>query len=112
MPDIAYITRNLQGAWLTLLGDPRGLALLDLSERGFWRSFWSIVVSFPALFLGWLSYGRELDALIPVSVGTILLKSAIVDLVSWLSPFIVFAALAKPLKISHHFAHYVCSDPH
>jgi hypothetical protein len=107
MPDFAYIVRNLYGAWLALLGRPQGLALLDISERGFWRSFWAIAVASPALFLVWLSYGRELCALIPVSVETIMLKSAFVDFFSWLSPFAVFAALAKPLKISHRFVHYV-----
>lgn len=107
MPDIAYIIRSIRGAWLALLGRERGLAMLDISERGFWRSFWAIAVALPALFLAWLSYGRELCVLIPVSVETIVLKSAIVDILAWLSPFAVFAALAKLLKISHRFVHYV-----
>lgn len=107
MADIAYIVRNLHGAWLALLGRPQGLALLDISERGFWLSFWAIVIALPALFLEWLSYGRELGALLPLSVESIMLKSAFVDFFAWLSPLAVFAALAKPLKISHRFAHYV-----
>lgn len=39
MIDLAEARRSLSGVGRLLVGDPRGLALLDLTIDGFWRSF-------------------------------------------------------------------------
>lgn len=48
MPTRAEIARSLEGAWLLARGDPRGVARLDLTLEGFWRSFAAALVAAPA----------------------------------------------------------------
>ena len=55
---IRYIGENLAGAWAVMRGRREGLARLDLSIEGFWRSFAAIVLLIPFAFLAWLSQVR------------------------------------------------------
>lgn len=48
MPSFHEVRSYLYGIWLLIKGDPRGVHLLDTSERGMWQSFWAILWCLPA----------------------------------------------------------------
>lgn len=60
MPSYPEIARSVQAALLLARGDPRGMALLDLSVEGFWRSFAAAVIVAPAYILVLLDQYRLL----------------------------------------------------
>jgi hypothetical protein len=104
------LRRNLAGAWDVLLGRRRGLAKLDLSIEGFWRSFAALVLVIPFIFLALLSQQRlahdsetpEADALAD-GVGL----EAIAQLVDWIAFPIVFAGLARPLGLAARYVPFI-----
>ena len=55
---LTYIRDNLAGALEIMLGRPEGLARLDLSLEGFWRSFAAFVLVLPFALLALVSQGR------------------------------------------------------
>ena len=48
MPKLAEVGRAIYGAWRLMLFDAGGMAYLDTSIDGFWRSFFAAVVVAPA----------------------------------------------------------------
>jgi hypothetical protein len=55
MPRIEEILVYLRGIWLLILGKPEGFGYLDLSERGFWRSWWSLLFCLPPSLLSYVA---------------------------------------------------------
>jgi hypothetical protein len=51
MPRLEEVAYYIQGLWLLLKGKPEAFGYLDFSERGFWRSWWSLLYSLPPLLL-------------------------------------------------------------
>ncbi len=47
----AEIVRGVMAAWRIALFDPDAMRHFDLSERGFWRSFWAFPLCLPYLLL-------------------------------------------------------------
>jgi hypothetical protein len=102
------ITRNLAGAWQVMNGRPAGLAQLDNSIEGFWRSFGAIVLSVPVLVLVLLSQDRiALDleepsgSVLPVPV------QMSVWLVEWVLFPIVMAIVARPIGVASHYVPFI-----
>ena len=60
MPSYPYIVRSVQAALLLARGETRGMALLDLSVEGFWRSFSAALIVAPAYLLVLLDQYRLL----------------------------------------------------
>ncbi len=104
--DIAYIARSLRGAWLVMLGRREGLALLDISEEGFWRSLQAALISLPVFILSWADYARELSVSVPISLGQAIWRIGLTDICAWFLPLIAFALAARRLLLSDRFAHY------
>lgn len=109
MPTGEEIQRYLFGAWRMMLGRADGLRLLDLSADGFWNSFFAVVVSAPALAVGWVGLARQADpdpADIADRIG-VLLRLATMDLAAWILPLIALALAARPAGIADRFVAYV-----
>lgn len=109
MPTGEEVQRYLTGAWRLMLGRADGLRLMDLSADGFWNSFFAIVISVPALVVGWASLALDIDpdpADLPGRIG-IVLRLAIVDFAAWVAPLAALALVARPAGIADRFVHYV-----
>lgn len=111
MPSADDIQTYLAGVWKLMNGRSEGLRQLDLSIDGFWNSFFAILVALPALGVGWVSFANELAGGDPFAYRLwILAKLAVVDMVSWVGPIIVFAAVAKPVGLVDRFVPYVVAS--
>ncbi|WP_127520259.1 transporter [Mesorhizobium sp. Z1-4] len=111
MPSADDIQNYLGGVWKLMNGRSEGLRQLDLSIDGFWNSFFAIFVALPALGVGWVSFANELAGGDPFAYRLwILAKLAVIDLISWVGPIILFAAVAKPVGLIDRFVPYVVAS--
>jgi hypothetical protein len=107
MPSADQIQQYLTGAWRMMTGRPDGLDMLDLSVDGFWNSFFAIVIAFPALVVGWVSAANGLGG---ESLGgrvSVLVRLGMIDMLTWIVPIALLAAVARPFGIAHRFVPYV-----
>jgi hypothetical protein len=110
MPSGAEIQHYLTGAWRLMLGREDGLDRLDLSVDGFWNSFFAMVVSLPALAIGWVSVANRLGgAEFGGRVG-VLLRLGVIDFVAWVLPLVLLALAARPAGIAHRYIPYVVAS--
>ena len=109
MPPAEDIQQYLTGAWRLMMGKPDGIRLLDISADGFWNSFFAIVISLPALVVGWVAVANELSQDPDVASGrfSIFLRLGLVDIGAWVLPLAALALVAKPAGIGGRFVHYV-----
>jgi len=107
MPPAEEIQRYLTGVWRMMTGRPDGLDMLDLSADGFWNSFFAILVAFPALAVGWVQAANGLGG---DSFGgrlSVLVRLGAIDLLTWVAPIMLLAAIARRAGIAHRFVPYV-----
>lgn len=110
MPGLEEVETYLKGVVLLARNRADGLKAFDISADGFWRSFWAIVYSVPAMATTWATYrfaflqtgGEGARA----GIGFIA-RLAVVDVLTWVAPLIVLALVARPLGVSRHFVRYV-----
>jgi hypothetical protein len=110
MVDGNYIATHLRGAWLTMLGRREGLALLDLSEDGFWKSLQAVIVALPPLLLSWTVTGREIAASSNLSVASAAGRLAVIDMAAWFLPLILLAYAARPLGFGDRFVTFFVAN--
>lgn len=112
MPPAEDVQTYLVGAWRMMNGKADGLRMLDISADGFWQSFFAIAVALPPLFAGWVSVATGIAAANPEGGGSVLLivKLALVDIVSWLLPLVGLALVAPLAGIRDRYAHYVIAS--
>jgi hypothetical protein len=100
MPLLDEVLTYIKGLWLLIQGKQEGYQWLDISEGGLWRSFAAILWSLPAMAVSWASWRLYYLSAMPggttVGIG-FFLKLLVVDLVSWLLPIVLIAALSRPL---------------
>jgi hypothetical protein len=105
---LAYIRDNLAGAWLLMRGRAEGLARLDLSLDGFWRSFAVILGVAPLVLLALTSQQALLpadpDTVVPAADVTRDLLGIVVD---WFAFPVVFAVLARPLGLGARYVPFI-----
>lgn len=98
MPGREEVYCYLYGLWLLVRGRSEGFQWLDLSDRGFWRSWWAIVYCAPPILLDLL--GSRAVYLQGMPENTHLGNGfwsglLFLDLLSWTAPYaILFAAMA------------------
>lgn len=112
MPTLEDIQRYFFGTWRMMTGRADGVSLLDISEDGFWNSFYAMIVAIPPLLIGWVGLANdliEIDEQIGSRFG-IVVRAAIVDALSWVVPLLVIGLLAHQLGISRRFVHYVVAS--
>jgi hypothetical protein len=98
MPRLEEVGYYLQGLWLLLLGKPEGFRYLDLTERGFWRSWWAVLFCLPPTLLSWASFRLYFLTQAPQGTTTgpiFFLKLAVVEAANWLIPLLVVLVLAR-----------------
>jgi hypothetical protein len=97
MPLLEEIECYMTGLWLLLRGRPEGIAWLDLSRRGFWRSWWAAFYCLPPAVLGWLDLRRSYLSAMPdgtAAGGSFFLKMLAVEMSIWIVPAIALAVVA------------------
>jgi hypothetical protein len=107
---LASIRANLAGALEIMLGRPEGLARLDTSIDGFWRSFGAVILVAPFAFLAILSQrplAAETGAPQVALSGAELSLDAIALLVDWFAFPILFAVLARPFGLGSRYVPFI-----
>ncbi|WP_374833565.1 hypothetical protein [Paenochrobactrum pullorum] len=112
MPTIDTIYRYFYGVWRMMTGKSDGLAYLDISADGFWRSFYAILVSLPPLLAGWVAYAAELTGGREETAMrfSIVIKAAIVDITAWILPIFLLGLVVSKIGIAKRFAPYVIAS--
>jgi hypothetical protein len=110
MPPAEAIQQYLIGAWRLMTGHEDGLGRLDLSADGFWNSFFAIVISLPALIVGWVSVANGLGGESFAERLAVVLRLAVVDLLAWVVPIAALALVARRFGIGHRFVPYVVAS--
>lgn len=88
----------MHGLWLLLVGKSEGFQYLDLTERGFWRSWWAVVFCLPPTLLSWASFRLYFLTQAPQGTPTgplFFLKLAIVEAANWLVPLLTILVLGR-----------------
>ncbi|MBO6717862.1 MAG: transporter [Rhizobiaceae bacterium] len=111
MPSADDIQSYLWACWRLMTGRADGLRSLDLSVDGFWNSFFAIIVSLPALIVGWVVYANHLAGGDEFSYRvSILAGLAFIDLVSWIAPIVLLALVVGPAGLRDRFVPYVVAS--
>ncbi len=110
MNGLAYARESLAGVWAVMTGRPEGLARLDTTIEGFWRSFGVIVLIAPFIVLALMSE-RQLapaggEPLGEATGGTYVLDAVSV-LVDWVAFPALFALLAGPLRLGGRYVPFI-----
>lgn len=70
MPRLEEVTYYIQGLWLLIKGSTDGFNYLDLSERGFWRSWWSLLYCLPPTLLSYVAFKAAFVSVYPdIAIG-------------------------------------------
>lgn len=96
MPSASEVSLYLRGLWLLFLGDPAGGRLLDLTERGMFRSFYAALWCLPSMALSWYWWHEAYVATLPRGLGTggiFFLRLAMVEAICWMVPLILIGVL-------------------
>jgi hypothetical protein len=113
MPGLDEVLHYLTGIWLLFKQKQEGFGWLDLSLRGLARSFFAIVWCLPAFAVIWASwrlyYLAGMPAETPAGTG-FFVRLMVIDVVGWLLPLVLLAALARPLGFGKHLATVVTAS--
>ena len=109
IPRPAEVNHYLTGVVDMARGDRGGLAYLDISTRGFWRSFWSLLYALPAFVYFWFLRRETVLAETPdAEIGAeFILRAAFSDLVVFVASLLLVALLARPLNMTDRFVQWV-----
>lgn len=83
IPSKDEINRALFGVWLLAKRDRRGMAWLDLTVEGFWKSFFAMAVAAPTFVL--LVIDRYLTEGLPGALGLVAVSEAVGYVLGWLA---------------------------
>ncbi|XWN31730.1 MAG: hypothetical protein ROR55_01015 [Devosia sp.] len=103
---VGEIKRSLWGAWQLFLGRPEGLAALDRSLSGFWRSFGVIIFLLPINAVATLAITRA-GATDGETFNELFFDGLPVLMVDWVAFPLLLAAAAGPLGIKGNYVSYV-----
>ena len=113
MPGLDELQRYLTGVYLLLKQKPEGFGWLDLTVRGFARSFWAFLWCLPAFAVIWASWRLYYLASMPADTPaglTFFVKLLAIDVAGWLLPLLLLAALARPLGYAQYLATVVTAS--
>lgn len=101
MPPFHDVRFHLEGLWLLIQSDARGLQRFDISDAGLLRSFQAILWCVPAILVGWVfqriayfrtyPYGGE-------SLTTFVTKMIVIEAAQWGLPVLCLAGLSFALQ--------------
>lgn len=108
--DLADAARQIRGAFRLGQRDPGGLADLDSSREGFWRSFRAALLVLPGyalmIFLEPVSFG-QVQATDPVAA---ILVDLIAYVIFWTSMPVLMPYLCRAFGREKHYTTYVVAD--
>ncbi len=108
MPDLAYVTRSVYGAWRLARLDRGGMSFFELSIPGFWRSFFAAVVVAPAFaVLVALRFGHETELGPDLDLGPFLVVKLVAYAVSWAAFPLAMLVLARLLSLSAFYVPFI-----
>ena len=108
MPDIAYLTRSVYGAWRLARLDPAGMTLFELSIPGFWRSFFAAVVVVPFyLALVFLRFEQEADHGAVFELLPFVVVKLIAYAVSWVAFVLAMIAITRLLSLGAFYVPFI-----
>ena len=113
MPGLDEVLYYLTGVLLLLKQKQEGFGWLDLTMRGFARSFWAVVWCLPAFAVIWASWRLYYLAGMPAETAAganFFVKLAFIDLAGWLLPLVLLAVLARPLGYGKYLATVVTAS--
>lgn len=113
MPGLNEVLYYLTGVYLLVKQKQEGFGWLDLTARGLTRSFWAFAWCLPALAVTWASWRLYYLARMPAETQAgfgFLVKLALTDVLGWLLPLVLLAALARPLGYGNHLARVVTAS--
>lgn len=110
MADGASIRENLAGAWQVMNGNAAGLARMDVSLGGFWRSFGAIVLIVPYLVLGIMDHPANVgggDGLAGEAASSGIGLQLVATGIDWIIFPLVFALLARPIGVADRYVPFI-----
>ena len=113
MPGLDEVLYYLTGIWLLIRQKQEGFGWLDLTWRGLKRSFWAFAWCLPALAVIWASWRLYYLGNMPQGTtagAEFVLKMLAIDIIGWLFPLVLIAALAGPLGYARHLATIVTAS--
>ncbi|MCF3639172.1 hypothetical protein LXM94_04255 [Rhizobium sp. TRM95111] len=113
MPGLDEVLHYLTGIWLLIRHQQDGFRWLDLSWRGLRRSFWAFVWCLPALAVIWASWRLYFLGNMPEGTTAgpgFFAKMLAIDIIGWLFPLVLIAALAGPLGYARHLTTIVTAS--
>ena len=112
IPRPAEVNYYLTGIVDMARGDRGGLAYLDKSARGFWRSFWALFYALPAYIYSWFHDRTVFQANNPETVvgADYIVRSALADAAGLVVSLVVVALLARPLGMTDRFVQWVIAS--
>lgn len=109
LPGLAEIFRGLNAAWRIALFDPAAMRHFDLSERGFWRSFWAFALCLPFLLLSsrlfWFTAPPEQVG--DQSFAMLLIVQVGIFALSWGGFLLLMVPVAQLLGLGSQYVPYV-----
>lgn len=113
MPRLDEVLHYLTGIFLLLRQKQEGFGWLDLTLRGLGRSFWAFAWCLPAFTVIWASwrlyYLGSMPEGTPAGVN-FFVRLLVIDVVGWLLPLVLLAALARPLGYGKYLATVVTAS--
>jgi hypothetical protein len=107
MFSVNEIRENLAGAWRVMNGDFNGLAQLDTTIEGFWRSFGAIVLLIPVFTLLVLA-NRQIAADLNLTGGILPVPAeALMRLIEWLLFPGLLALIARPIGLAGQYVPFI-----
>lgn len=91
MPQLDEVLYYLNGVRLLVRHNPGGFRWFDLSDRGFRRSFWALLLCFPLMLPNWVWWHRIFVNYGPLGVNTgilFYLRMALIEYVLWFVPLL------------------------
>ena len=103
MPDVAFFTRSLTGAWRLARFDAGGMAAFDVSFEGFWRSFWAAGLVLP-LYIFFLAINFEGT---PVGMTTFVAVKGVGYALGWIAFPVAMIGLAILLRLTPNYVRFI-----
>lgn len=108
MPNLAYVTRSVYGAWRLARIDPGGMTFFELSIPGFWRSFFAAVVVAPAYaVLVALRFERETEFSPELDLGLFLVVKLMAYAVTWAAFPLAMLVIARVMSLSAFYIPFI-----
>ncbi|MEJ8309925.1 hypothetical protein [Agrobacterium larrymoorei] len=106
MPPSSEVSYYLRGLWLLFLGNKEGMRLLDISDRGMFRSFYAALWCLPSMALSWYWWHEAYLSGLPEGVHTgviFFVRLAIVEAICWMVPLILIGLLLLAFGVRDRF---------